>query len=127
MCSLSSERRKFVRVGESLLLSYRTLSAQEAHQESFSNDISGGGVKMPFKEEPKVGDILELSIELLKEKKRMLLEAKVIWVKANPDDKSHPYQAGLEFTNIGLREKSMLSNYLQYLNRYALLREYFRF
>lgn len=82
---------------------------------------------MPFKEEPKVGDILELSIELLKEKKRMLLEAKVIWVKANPDDKSHPYQAGLEFTNIGLREKSMLSNYLQYLNRYALLREYFRF
>ncbi len=111
-------------MGESLLISYAVIDAAQKHWKSITKNISGGGIKLPLKEELAVGSLLKVELELLKEKKRIRLEAKVIWVKPNPEDKNFPYEAGIEFVNIGFAERTMISNCVQYLNRAELLKKF---
>ena len=119
------ERRRYIRVGLSLLVGYTVIDVPQEHKELITKDISGGGMKLPLKEKLGVGTLLKVQLELLKEKKRILLEAKVVWVKPTPDDKEYPYEAGIEFINIGFAKRSMISNCVQYLNREELLKEFF--
>lgn len=123
--SNGSERRKYIRVGKSLLVSYTVIDAAEGYRETVTRNISGGGIRLPLKEKLAIGTLLKLELELLKEKKRIQLEAKVIWIRPNPEDKGFPYEAGIEFINIGFAERTMLSNCVQYLDRDRLLKEFF--
>ncbi len=117
------ERRKYIRVRESLLVSYTAIDAEQRHHVSVSKNLSGQGVRLPLKEKLKVGTLLRLQLELLKEKQKIQLGAKVVWVRPNPQDKVFPYEAGLELINISLAKRTMLSNYLQYLKREQLPKE----
>ena len=120
------ERRQYVRVGLSTLVSYTVIAMPEKHKESVSGDISGGGMRLPLKEELSTDTVLELKLELLKKKKNILLKAVVVWVRPRINDKEYPYEVGIEFLNIGLAERTMLSNCIQYLNRKDLLKEFWR-
>ncbi len=120
------ERRRYIRVGISLLVSYNVVDAPHEHKELIAKNISGGGMRLPLKEKLTVGTLLELQLGLLKEKERIQLEAKVIWVKPTPDDRQYPYEAGIEFINIDFVKRNMISNCIQYLNRAELLKEFFR-
>jgi len=126
MSDNSAERREYIRVGRSLLLAYKVLDTPDGREESVTQDISGGGIKAPFKEKPMVGTLLELEFELLKEKKKLKLKGKIVWVKSYPKDTNYPYEVGIEFIDITSAAQTMLSNYIQYLNRYDLLKGHFR-
>ena len=119
------DKRRYIRIGTSLLVSYTVLDAQGEHKELITKDVSGGGIRLPLKERLSVGTMLKVQLELLKEKKRISLEAKVIWIKPTLDDKEYSYEAGLEFINLDLAQRAMISNCVQYLNRGELLKWFF--
>lgn len=120
------ERRGYIRVSESLSVSYTPVDATQRQYKSVAKSISGGGIKLPLKEELAVGTLLSLKLELLKAKKKIQFEARIVWVRPNPKDRNFPYEGGLEFINISSAERTMLSNYVQYLNRAELLKEFLR-
>jgi c-di-GMP-binding flagellar brake protein YcgR len=121
-----SERRRYIRVGMQISVSYVVFDEVRESKVSIAKDISGGGMRLPLKEKLTVGTLLELQLELLKQNKTIVLEAKVVWIKPHPEDKDYPYEAGIEFLGIGAVQRSMISNYIQYLNRSELTKEYFR-
>ncbi len=121
-----AERRRYVRVNKSLLVTYIPIDAARKPSQSVIKNISGGGIKLPLKEELAAGALLRLELELLKEEKRLQLEARVVWVRPNPENRKFPYEGGIEFINITQAERTMLSNCAQYLNRAELLKEFFR-
>ncbi len=119
----SANRRKYIRVGSTLLIKYRVLDSKDFHEESVTHNISGGGVKIPFKEKPQAGAILELELELLKEQKKIALKGKIVWIKSQPKNTGYPYEVGVEILDIASNVRTKLSNYVQYLSRHDLLRE----
>lgn len=121
------ERRRYVRINESLLLSYAPIDASHEPVHTSAKNISGGGLKIPLKDKFVVGTFLKLELELLKEKKKRNLQAKVVWIRPNSekDKEEFPYEGGIEFVNLDPEERNMLGNYFQYLNRTELLREFF--
>ena len=118
------ERRAHIRIGKSLVVTYAVIDVEEAFEASLSN-VSGGGMRLPLKNKLVPGTRLKIKLELLKEKKRIQLEGRVIWVRPSREDNNFPYEAGVEFINIDFAKRTMLSNFIQYLNRERLLREFF--
>jgi len=120
------ERRRYIRVGTSMLVSYIVLDKHKEKKKLTSKDISGGGIKLFIKEQLKPGTLLEVILELLKENKKIILEARVVWINPSCAGKKHFYEVGLEFINIDFAQRTRLSNYVQYLNREELLKDFFQ-
>ena len=118
------ERRRYFRVALPLLISYTVVDTSMGHKGFSSKDISGGGMRIPLKEKLAPGTLLEVQLDLLKDEKKILLKAKVIWVNAVSDDVDYPYEAGIEFINIDVSERIMISNCVLY--RAELLKRPFR-
>lgn len=117
-----SERRRHGRVGQLLCVSYAVINRRQKNRELIVKNISGGGMKIPLKENLIVGTLLEVQLELLKEKKKILLKAKIVWIKPASSGKKYLYEAGVEFINVDSAERTMISNCVQYLNRDELLK-----
>ena len=118
------ERRKYFRVALPLLISYTVVDTPLEHKGFSSKDISGGGMRLPLKEKLAPGTLLEVQLDLLKDEKKILLKARIIWVKPVPDDVDYSYEAGIEFINIDVSERIMISNCVLY--RAELLKRPFR-
>ncbi len=118
----NSERRKYVRVGVSLLISYIVIDGSQESKESITENISGGGMMIPLKEKLAVGTYLKLQLDLLKKRKKIQLEAKVVWLRPIPDEQGYTYKAGIEFINLNFAKRNVISNYVQYLDREQLLK-----
>ena len=127
MSQTSPNRRQYIRVGLSLMVSYSVFDAAgKKDKDLIAGDISGGGIRLPLREKLAVGTLLDMQLEFVDEKKKILLEAKIAWVKPNPSSKEYPYEAGVEFVNIDSIERNMVSNCIQYLSREELLKEFSR-
>jgi len=120
----SPERRHYIRVGTLMVLSYNVLGIHKEEKKLASKNISGGGIKLSIKERLKVGALLEVKLGLLKENKTIIFKAKVVWVNPNHDNKEYPYEVGLKFININFAQRTQLSNYVQYLDRNELLKDF---
>ena len=120
------EKRHHIRVGTSILASYIVLEVYRKGKKLTSQDISGGGVRILIEERLKPGALLEVTLRLLKEDKKIILKARIVWIKPGQTDKKYSYEAGLEFINIDFAQRTRLSNYLQYLNREELLKDFFQ-
>lgn len=121
------ERREFIRVTLSLPVRYSVVGAQEEYKESYTEDISTGGVRLLLKGELAVGTILKLQLELIKEEKTIrldALQARIVWVKPVFNDLEYPYKAGVEFINIDTNERLLISNCIYH--RTELLKKPFR-
>ena len=115
------EKRHYIRVGASISASYKMLDTSKEEMDLVAGNISGSGIKIPVEKKLKLGTLLEIKLNFLNENKKITLKAKVIWVNPDRDSKKYPYKAGLEFVNINFAQRTMLSNYAQYLNRKELL------
>lgn len=120
----SPERRHYIRVGTLMVLSYNVLGIHKEEKKLASKNISGGGIKLSIKERLKVGTLLEVKLELLKENKKITFKAEVVWVNPNHNNKEYPYEVGLQFININFAQRTQLSNYVQYLDRNELLKDF---
>jgi len=96
---------------------YTVVGGAQEHKELITKDISGGGLRLSLEEKLEVGTLLKVELELLKEKKKVQLDAKVIWVEPAPDYMECSYEAGIEFINIDFAERTMINNYLLYRTR----------
>ena len=119
------ERRRYIRVGASILASYIVLDIHKKRKKLAAKDISGCGIRSFIKERLKPGTLLEVTLKLLKENKKIILKARVVWLNPSPAGKKYSYEAGLEFINIDFAQRTRLSNYLQYLDREELLKDFF--
>ena len=108
------ERRKNIRVGLGILVSYAVVDDPQKQNSTSAEDISDCGMKLPIREKLGVGARLKLQIELVKDKKTAELEAKVIWVKPTHASREFPFEAGLEFINLDLATRALISNCIYY-------------
>ena len=120
------ERRHYIRVGTSILASYIVLDIYKKRNKLAAKVISGGGVTGLIKERLNPGTLLEVTLELPKENKKIVLKARVVWISPNRAGKKYSYKAGLEFINIDFAQRTRLSNYLQYLDREELFKDFFQ-
>lgn len=110
----AQERRKYCRVWLPLEVSYAVVGKPSEKKRLVTKDVSGGGMRLALEEKLNAGTLLKIELELLKEKKKIQLDARVIWLEPAPDYMECSYEAGIEFINIGLEERIMISNYLLY-------------
>lgn len=123
MKNKNPEKRHYVRVGASVLTSYKIINAsKEKESEIAAKNISGDGIKIPSKKRLEPGTLLEITLNFLNENKTITLKAKVIWINSNNNNKKYPYEIGLKFVNISSAQRTELSNYVQYLDREGLLK-----
>jgi c-di-GMP-binding flagellar brake protein YcgR len=115
------DRRKYFRVALPLLVSYTVVDVPQETKELYAKDISGSGMRIPLNDNLAVGTLLKVELDLLKEERKIQLDAKVIWVSPVPDDRQYPYEAGIEFINVDLVDRIMISNCVLY--RAELLKE----
>jgi c-di-GMP-binding flagellar brake protein YcgR len=108
------DRRKYFRVALPLLVSYTVVDVPQEIKELYAKDISGSGMRIPLIDNLAVGTLLKVELDLLKEERKIQLDAKVIWVSPVPDDRQYPYEAGIEFINVDLADRIMISNCVLY-------------
>ena len=116
------ERRAYARILKAFSLECKFLKKGPRYALTTKN-VSGGGLKLPFKRKLKSNTRLKLELSLSGTTKKIILDGRVIWAKANPRNKELPYILGIRFININLDNQTMLSNYLQYLDRNKILKE----
>ena len=127
MVYIGPERREFIRVALSLPVRYSLAGASQEYKESHTEDISTGGMRLFFRENLAIGTLLKIQLDLLKEEKIIhldALEARVVWVKSNPSNREYPYKGGVEFFNIDIDERMLISNCIYH--RAELLKKPFR-
>ena len=117
------ERRHYVRVGTSILVSYKVIGGEKKAKGITAKNISGSGIKIPAKKKLKLGVLLGMKLNFLNENKTITLKTKVIRVNPNRSSKKYPYEIGLEFIDIDLTQRTKLSNCVQYLDRERLLED----
>ena len=115
------ERRKYFRAILPLRVSYTIVDVPQEQKEIYTKDISGAGIRLPLERELAAGTLLKVQLDLLKDEKKIELNARVIWVSPVPDDRDYPYEAGIEFIDVGVADRIMISNCVLY--RTELLKE----
>lgn len=103
------EQRKFIRVPVNLQILYKTLSKTEFGN-SFTKDISQGGVRFFVSEFIPKGSILKLRILLRRGMLFIEASAKVRWIKEKVG--TGRYEAGVEFFNVSEESMEYLINYI---------------
>lgn len=105
------ERRKYIRINESLAVHYQILKAF-MKSGSRSKDISGGGICFPVLQNIPVGTILELEIESPQIVRSIKATGMVKWIKKR-ENLQFPYEIGVEFINIDSTDRNNLINYIK--------------
>lgn len=121
------ERREFIRVALFLPVRYNVAGVSQEYKESYTEDISTDGMRLLFREKLAVGTLLKLQFGLLEAKKIIrfdALEARVVWIKPDPSNLEYPYKGGVEFINIDINERILISNCIYH--RAELLKKPFR-
>ncbi len=75
-----AERRQYARIGVSIPVKYKSASSR-IWSETFTLNISAGGVLMATTDELKIGDELKMQVLLPAEKKPIEATGKVVWKK----------------------------------------------
>lgn len=105
------ERRKFVRLKDSLKIGYRSINDDVVGRDSFSTDIGGGGISIPVANRVKPGTRLELEISLPKQDKPVAVTGEVVWLNTR-DDVDFPFVIGVRFNNIDPFDRGKILKYI---------------
>ena len=107
------ERREYIRLSESLKIFYKVLDSQGASRKgSFTEDLSGGGIRFAVNHHLEIGSCIELSLYLLDEKEPVVAQGEVMWLRER-DDIKFPYIVGIKFVDIKPFERGKILNYIR--------------
>ncbi|MBN2483278.1 MAG: PilZ domain-containing protein [Candidatus Omnitrophica bacterium] len=102
---MSNDKRRYVRVKDSVQVKYRVLSGI-VQTDSYCVDISEGGLRLPVFQKLERGALVEISVYLSKTEEPVVITGKVMWIK---EEKRADYRfvAGVQFlkTNVPERDK----------------------
>ncbi|MDD5756550.1 MAG: PilZ domain-containing protein [bacterium] len=106
------ERRKFVRLDTSVKIRYKVLQPTDNKNDSNTQNLSAGGVKIEVKEPVKPNTVLWMEIALPNEANPLQAKGEVVWQeKISTSENSH-YEMGIKFLEMDLNDRSRLSKYL---------------
>lgn len=105
-----SERRKYIRISDSLIISYRALNAF-LRSGSRTKDISQTGICLPIPQRLEPGALLELEIHLREFEKTIVVTGKVVWIKERKNAQ-FPFEAGIEFIKIDPSDRDKIFSYI---------------
>ncbi len=109
------ENRKFIRLRAPIGVVYRLLKRQKRAKQipTLLKDISGGGVRIMVKEELKVGDLLDLEIQIPHLEIPVHAIGEVVWYNNLRDDDREHGESGVRFRDI---EPEELHSILEYVH-----------
>ncbi|MBN2484209.1 MAG: PilZ domain-containing protein [Candidatus Omnitrophica bacterium] len=105
-----AERRRYVRVGDTVKLKYRILKGA-LKTASLTHDISEGGVRLPAFQKLEPGTILELKIALSEFKKPVVVVGRVVWCRWRRE-KDFRFLVGVKFIRVASEHRSQIISYL---------------
>ncbi|MGC8971019.1 MAG: flagellar brake protein [bacterium] len=109
------QRRNYVRIPILLNVMYR-IKGKEKIYNTYTKDVSGGGIKIILPEPLKIQDVLQGRLELLPPEFQIDFEGEVVWIdkeeKVNNNKLEEILYAGVEFTLIDEKERERLIRFL---------------
>ena len=114
------EKRKYPRLGSIWDVDYRIVTSEEFSNnplQSFTVNISGGGICFEAKEEFSKGTILTLEMKSPVFPSAIIALAKVVWCKKNPDKSK--YEVGVEFWWTGWKDKNVQEAVAEYISKHV--------
>ncbi len=104
---ISKERRKYTRENLYYLVKYKDKTGKKGIVSSVN--ISAGGVLLRLKDELKIGEVIEISINFLNHRDRVIsLEAKVIWIKKY----KNYYKTAVEFQKMIMQDRAAINAFI---------------
>jgi c-di-GMP-binding flagellar brake protein YcgR len=110
------ERREYIRLSDSLQISYKVVAMPAGDTGSTSKNIGGGGICFPTKHNLSNGDILQLEVHLPQLIESITATAEVVWVRPKTDmqkDRDFLYIVGIHFTEIDPLNRGKIINYVR--------------
>ena len=110
------ERREYIRLSDSLQISYKVVTMPAGDTGSISRNIGGGGICFPTKHNVSTGDILQLEIRLPGLIEPIAATAGVVWVHTKTDmqkERDFLYVVGIHFTEIDPVNRGKILNYVR--------------
>jgi c-di-GMP-binding flagellar brake protein YcgR len=113
------EKRKYPRLGTIWDVDYKIVTSEEFSRnplQSFTVNISGGGICFEAKEAIPAGTILTLEMKSPVFPSAIIALAKAVWCKKNPDKAK--YEVGVEFWWTGWKDKNVQEAVADYINQH---------
>lgn len=113
------DQRKYPRLGTIWDVEYRVLTSEEFEGnplESFTVNISGGGICFEAREEIKPGTILTLEMKSPIFPSAILALAKAVWCRKNTE--KGKYEVGVEFWWTGWKDKNAQEAVADYISKH---------
>ncbi len=108
------ERRKFIRLPAPIGVSYKPLKKGRAGKSTvtFLRNIGGGGVRFTVRQEARVGDLLDLKIEIPNIADPIRAVGEVMWYTESQDRRSQAGEAGIRFREIDAKDLHRILEYV---------------
>ena len=113
------EKRKYPRLGTIWDVDYKIITSKEFTKnplQSFTVNISGGGICFEAKEEIPNGTILTLEMKSPVFPSAIIALAKSVWCKKNPE--KDKYEVGVEFWWTGWKDKNVQEAVAEYISQH---------
>ena len=107
------ERRKYIRLIESLKIIYTIVDPPPPLKKGcLSEDIGGGGLRFSVEHRLSKGDTLELEIWLPRQVDSIRAVGEVVWVRES-QDVTFKYIVGIQFVEIDPLQRGKILNYVR--------------
>jgi c-di-GMP-binding flagellar brake protein YcgR len=110
------ERRRYVRIIESLKITYKVVEPPDGTGKCSTEDIGGGGIRFSVKDKVSVGDIVDLEISIPDTSNSIKTVGQVMWVNKTGHF-NFQYMMGVKFIKIHPFDRGKLLNYIRKLIR----------
>ncbi len=113
-----AERRVNVRIAAILRIRYSIVKRPGQNKDSFSKNISAGGILMQLNEKLSAPTLLFLEIFLPNKERPVMAEGEVVWVKEilQMDERGRRiFDTGVKFVSVDSKDKEKLDNHIKNL------------
>ena len=106
------EKRQYARLDTTVKIIYGVMAKVHKPFSSLSKNVSSGGICIPLERRLKVGEVLELEVDVPGKQVPIFALGRIAWVKKNmpqgKDARYYPYQGGVEFIAIEQEERESI-------------------
>ena len=106
------ERRKYIRLRDSLKIGYKVIGQSDITSEQFTENISGIGISFPLRHRINPGSIVELSLQIPGLSKMITATGEVVWLN-HRQDALYPFILGLKFKKFDKSDQENIKKYIQ--------------
>lgn len=111
------ERRKYIRLGASVKIKYTILSSGSTSLETYSKDLSLGGIRIEIREQIQPKTMLELEMMLPNEEEWLKTKGEVVWQEQVIKKGKVLSETGIKFLEMDIKDRIKLNQYLLSLVR----------